>query len=731
MEELIQRIQAEDVTALEELYQMVRPMGIKVASSYVGQEGLEEDMFHEAFIKAVNHLDKFETGRSFQAWFDVIVANTCKSHLRKNKTDSIEAIEEQGNSIEKSSNIGNPEECWEQQEVQEIVKGFLGDISKEQKEAIVLHYYQGMSVTEIAEYQQCNVQTVKSRLYQGRNKLREIISDYEKRTNIKLHSIGVVPAIYIFFKSETGQSYGKAVFAAAQVAVGTAEVLAQEGTGLLAGKAVEEATKVVAAEITGEIASKHLVKMAIGIIVTSLVGGGITYQITQQEDWTEESENTVIETTQELEESVEMMATEEEELLLQEEESRPNETVTEDVEDVEHTWNPENEIAQYEDEIDYNEWLIYENQELGMTIYEAENGIIRVVTDLDKSEMHGASGGTMIVSDANGYGVFDYAGNELVPVGSYKSYKEHDDMGNFIMSTDDTFYFYNAQGKMVYSFTEKNCTVELKNGYVTYIRRDETTEDCYVCCYDINTEKLVTIDIPEVQQYINVTAVDEGKFLIGCQNREDDWKQRYSATVDGEIRLLCEGPDIAYEIHGNYYNDYAWAGNIDSFCLISTDEKKNISFKVADDLGSWRYTGFDIYYNYGTKIALSTDIFSEDGTVKSYLADLKDYDINTGFEACILAEHDWIFMGEMGVFWGLDGQDACYMTDDGVIIKDDYVGQTPFKGKYAVMMDAAGLMHLIDYEFNVLTKGYPATDIRIWKSHSFINGNEETTFVIK
>ena len=68
---------------------------------------------------------------------------------------------------------------------------------------------------------------------------------------------------------------------------------------------------------------------------------------------------------------------------------------------------------------------------------------------------------------------------------------------------------------MVYSFTEKNCTVELKNGYVTYIRRDETTEDCYVCCYDINTEKLVTIDIPEVQQYINVTAVDEGKFLIG------------------------------------------------------------------------------------------------------------------------------------------------------------------------------------------------------------------------
>ena len=60
MRELIERIKNDDVDAVEELYEQVYAKGIKIAASYVGKEGLEEDMFHEAFMKAIGNLDKFD-----------------------------------------------------------------------------------------------------------------------------------------------------------------------------------------------------------------------------------------------------------------------------------------------------------------------------------------------------------------------------------------------------------------------------------------------------------------------------------------------------------------------------------------------------------------------------------------------------------------------------------------------------------------------------------------------
>ncbi len=208
MRELIDKIKNDDVSAVEELYQQVYATGMKVAVSYVGKEGLEEDMFHDAFIKAVQNLDKFDATRPFQAWFDVIVANTCKSYLRKKKPELMQQSEEETDEfLNEISDMGNPETCWDQKEVRQIIKNMLDELSKEQKEAVILHYYQNMSVAWIAEYQACSVETVKSRLFQARNKLKAAVETYEKKTNTKLHTIGITIAMFLFFKSSMGNAY--------------------------------------------------------------------------------------------------------------------------------------------------------------------------------------------------------------------------------------------------------------------------------------------------------------------------------------------------------------------------------------------------------------------------------------------------------------------------------------------------------------------------------------------
>lgn len=119
---------------MEELYQQVYAKGIKIAAFYVGKEGLEEDMLHEAFLKAVGNLDKFDESRPFQAWFDVILANTCKSYLRKKKPELMSEYADEDSATDEAfgelSTIGNPEENWDQKELRQIIMNLLMEAYK-------------------------------------------------------------------------------------------------------------------------------------------------------------------------------------------------------------------------------------------------------------------------------------------------------------------------------------------------------------------------------------------------------------------------------------------------------------------------------------------------------------------------------------------------------------------------------------------------------------------------
>ena len=279
MRELIERIKNDDVDAVEELYGQVYAKGIKIAASYVGKEGLEEDMFHEAFMKAIGNLDKFDESRSFQAWFDVILANTCKSYLRKKKPELMsEYADEDGETDEafgELSTIGNPEENWDQKELREIIKNLLEELSEEQREAVILYYYQNMPVSEIAEHQNCSQETVKSRLFQARNKLKVSIEAYEKKTNTKLHNIGIVVALLAFFKSDMGKSY------ACEMGVGTPKQPMSDGGSTTATKMLQKkGEEVVMKNAAKSAAMKLSTKILIGVVSVGVIGGAVALGVT-------------------------------------------------------------------------------------------------------------------------------------------------------------------------------------------------------------------------------------------------------------------------------------------------------------------------------------------------------------------------------------------------------------------------------------------------------------------
>jgi RNA polymerase sigma factor (sigma-70 family) len=64
---------------------------------------------------------------------------------------------------------------WEQGEMKILVEKALAELTFEQREAIVLKFYQGFKLEEIAEIQGCPVSTAKTRVYSGFERLRKLI----------------------------------------------------------------------------------------------------------------------------------------------------------------------------------------------------------------------------------------------------------------------------------------------------------------------------------------------------------------------------------------------------------------------------------------------------------------------------------------------------------------------------------------------------------------------------
>lgn len=75
-------------------------------------------------------------------------------------------------------------------------------LTDEQRQTIILYYFDMMSVAEIAEIMECSVGTVTSRLSAARKKIREAVLIYEKKNNDRLHAVMPIPVLSKIFMQE-------------------------------------------------------------------------------------------------------------------------------------------------------------------------------------------------------------------------------------------------------------------------------------------------------------------------------------------------------------------------------------------------------------------------------------------------------------------------------------------------------------------------------------------------
>jgi RNA polymerase sigma-70 factor (ECF subfamily) len=174
-EELVARSQEGDVESFNQLIlRWERPIHA-LAYRVIGREEEARDVCQETFLRAYRALPGFKGQARFSSWLYRIALNLCRDWIRRQRRAPMLQMPEEFDPADLMAE-GGPAESIEdlvaRRELGAVVARAMARLPDEQRTAIVLKEYHGLTFQEIADLQDCPLSTVKTRLYQGLSVLR-------------------------------------------------------------------------------------------------------------------------------------------------------------------------------------------------------------------------------------------------------------------------------------------------------------------------------------------------------------------------------------------------------------------------------------------------------------------------------------------------------------------------------------------------------------------------------
>jgi RNA polymerase sigma-70 factor, ECF subfamily len=133
-----------------------------------------DDIAQEVFITVYKNLKYFRFESQFTTWLYRITINKCRDHLRKMKIRNIFTPVKDNEEAHGYSQIN------ENMDIPGIVQKAISKLPEKLRVPLMLKDIEGFSYQEIAETVQCEIGTVKSRIFRARESLRNILKPYER-----------------------------------------------------------------------------------------------------------------------------------------------------------------------------------------------------------------------------------------------------------------------------------------------------------------------------------------------------------------------------------------------------------------------------------------------------------------------------------------------------------------------------------------------------------------------
>jgi RNA polymerase sigma-70 factor (ECF subfamily) len=171
---LVLRCLAGDTSAFEPLVLRYQRPFFTVALRMLGDRSDASDVVQNAFVKAYEHLDRFDRAQRFFSWAYRILVNECLNARRSRRIH--EPI-----SDDAAGSAGCPLEACEASERRQRVQAALLQLSPEYRQVIVLRHFTELAYEEIGEVLGIPVKTVKSRLHTARQRLAGLLLEWDIR----------------------------------------------------------------------------------------------------------------------------------------------------------------------------------------------------------------------------------------------------------------------------------------------------------------------------------------------------------------------------------------------------------------------------------------------------------------------------------------------------------------------------------------------------------------------
>ena len=167
----VARAQRGDERAFQELFIQYREMVARVVHRTMGPSPEIEDVVQDVFVHVFRSIAKFRGESKFTTWLYRLASNVTKMHLRKKKSRPRTVDVPMPERHEGAEATATPDQVVDRDQRIEALYRLVDQLSDKKREVLVLHDFEGISATEIAERVDVPVLTVRTRLFYARKEL--------------------------------------------------------------------------------------------------------------------------------------------------------------------------------------------------------------------------------------------------------------------------------------------------------------------------------------------------------------------------------------------------------------------------------------------------------------------------------------------------------------------------------------------------------------------------------
>lgn len=178
--ELMLRVKAGEEEAFDQLLEKFQRPVINYIYRFVHNRDLAEEIAQEVFLRVYMARRRYQPTAKFSTWLFKIATNLCFKEAARRRMATVEVSMEQEGRDFKQLEDGRPGplEILDGQEREKLVARAIQSLSANERAAVILRKYQGLSYKEIAESLGCTEAAVKTYLHRAKLRLRDKLARY-------------------------------------------------------------------------------------------------------------------------------------------------------------------------------------------------------------------------------------------------------------------------------------------------------------------------------------------------------------------------------------------------------------------------------------------------------------------------------------------------------------------------------------------------------------------------